>query len=256
VSGATATRRAVVTGASSGIGRATAVLLGREGARVALLGRDRSRLADAGEAVAAAGGEPLPVHLELTSAASVDRAFGLVGDLWGGVDVLCNVAGVIDPPVGVAELSEAAWDRLLGVNLKGTFLCCRAVWSGMAARGAGAIVNTASVLSTLGSSGMSAYCAAKAGVVNLTRALAVEGAPVGIRVNCVSPGFIETPMNQRLGAGMADAAAWRLGVLERIPLGRAGSAEEVAELIVLLAGERASFVTGVELRVDGGVTSG
>ena len=252
----TAVRRVVVTGASSGIGRATAILLGQEGARVGLLARDKVRLGQTASAVRESGSDALPLSIDLTSGHQVEEAFASIRAAWGGVDVLCNVAGAIGRPVGVAALSETDWDRLIGVNLKATFLCCRAVWNDMAAHGGGVIINTASVLATRGLAGMSAYCAAKAGVLNLTRALAQEGAPIGIRVNCVSPGFIDTPMNKVLASWMPDAAAWRQSVLEQIPLGRAGTPQEVGEAIAFLASERASFVTGIEVRADGGSSAG
>lgn len=152
-------------------------------------------------------------------------------------------------------MEEAEWDQVFAVNTKSIYYTVRAVWPVMAGQGGGVMVNTASVVAFRGTAGLAAYSASKAAIVMLTKSLALEGAPLGIRVNCVCPGFIDTPMNKWLGALQPDQEAWLKDMLERIPLHRAGSAEEIARASLFLASADSAYMTGQTVILDGGVSA-
>jgi NAD(P)-dependent dehydrogenase (short-subunit alcohol dehydrogenase family) len=239
-----AQRRALVTGAASGIGLETARLLRAGGAAVALL----DRAAEVEAAAAEAGGVAL--RGDVTAAEVVEAAVGRAArDLGGPVDLLVNAAGVyhIEP---LLEMAPERWDRVLAVNLRGALLTSRAVARGLDGA-AGAIVNVASIAAVKGDAAepAGAYAAGKAGLLGLTRQMAVEWAPA-IRVNAVSPGVIDTPM-LRL---MDDREAGEAFLRSRVPLARLGGAVEVARAIVFLLSDDASYITGADVPVDGGVT--
>ncbi|MGH6953799.1 MAG: SDR family NAD(P)-dependent oxidoreductase [Alphaproteobacteria bacterium] len=243
---------AVVTGAASGIGKATAERLGREGAKLVL-----ADLADAepvGEVVRGRGGEAIVVSTDVSDESQVKRLFARARADFGRVDVLVNAAGISRRTLAVDTRLEV-WDRLLDVNLKGTFLCCREAIILMRGAGGGSIVNIASELALVAVPRLTAYAASKAGVMQLTRGLAVEHAKDGIRVNCVCPGPTDTPMLSRGIESMADPEAARRGQVEGTLFGRLGRPEEIANVIRFLASDEASFMTGSIVVADGGVTA-
>lgn len=242
-------RAAIITGAASGIGAATARLLVARGARVFLVDINTDNLrALCGEMVAA-GGCAQAWTADLTQSAQADAAIAAALEAFGRVDVLINSAGVGGR--GAAhELDDAEWRDVLALNLDGVFYVTRAALRPMLAQGGGAIVNVASIFGHVGLGGRAAYAASKAGVVNLTRALALEYGGAGVRVNAVCPGVIHTPL-------IAHNNAEQLADLTSLhPIGRLGEPLEVAQAIAFLAGDEASFITGASLMVDGGYTAG
>jgi NAD(P)-dependent dehydrogenase (short-subunit alcohol dehydrogenase family) len=253
VSGRLAGKVALVTGAASGIGSATARRFASEGAVVA--GFDLGAEGDARwqEAVAISGGSTLAA-LDVRDEAGVAAAVAAVVTRHGRVDVVVNSAGVAGGgPVHLLDVGE--WQRVLDVNLKGTMLVCKHALPVMLAQRSGAIVNVASVEGLEGCEGGSAYNASKGGVVLLTRNMAIDYARMGIRVNAVCPGFIETPMLAGV-LGLPEMAEQLARIREAHQLGRLGKPEEIAAAILFLASDDASFVTGQALAVDGGYTAG
>ncbi len=240
-------KTAVVTGGASGIGLATARRLADEGARVFLVDRDNARLRDVAAGFDADRLAGIAVA-DVSRSEDVGRAVARAIEQLGRIDVLVNNAGVYDV-APFLEIDEARWDGVLAIDLKGIFLVGQAVAREMARTGGGAIVNTSSIAAIVADAvGTSAhYNAAKAGVVNLTKQMAVELAPLGIRVNAVCPGVIDTPMVRR-----EDVTDEYLRT--SVPLRRLGRPEEVAAVIAFLASEEASYVTGEAVVVDGGVT--
>ena len=233
-------QRALVTGGTSGIGRATAEALAREGARVLISGRSEARGAEVVAAIEAGGGEAEFVRADLESPDDV-RA---LAERAAEVDILVNNAGVF--PVGAThELSEATFDETFAVNVKAPFLLTAAIAPKMVARGGGAIINVTTMVAEFGMAGLSAHGASKAAVALLTKAWAAEYGPKGVRVNAVSPGPTSTPGTDAMGEGFAS-------IVSTIPLGRAADPKEIAETIAFLASSRASYVNGAMLHVDGG----
>ena len=240
---------ALVTGAGSGIGRATARRLAEEGARVACA----DLVADGARATArlieGAGGVALALAADVTDESACARMVAETLARFGRLTTLVNSAGV-RPAGRDAAPPPAEWRRVLDANLTGTYLASRAACAALAASGGGAVTNLASIFGLVGGSLASSYAASKGAVVNLTRQLALDWAPA-IRVNCVCPGVIETPMTAELRAD----AAWREAALGRYPLGRFGRPEEIAAAILYLSSDEAAWVTGVALPVDGGYTA-
>ena len=240
---------ALVTGGGSGIGRATCVALSREGAKVVVSdvavegGQETVRL------VEAAGGETVFVRADVAHAADVDALVQRAVETYGRVDCAFNNAGIAGAAARTADYTQKDWDRVLAINLTGVWLCMKFELRQMLAQGGGAIVNTASVAGLVGFRGGPAYVAAKHGVNGLTKTAALEYAKSGIRVNAVCPGVIRTPMFER---GVQADPRIEAGMTAREPIGRLGQAEEIAEAVVWLCSDAASFVTGHPMAVDGG----
>ena len=240
----------LVTGAGSGIGRETAVRFADEGGVVIAADID---LDAARETARRSGGAAL--ELDVTSSPGVESALRVLADDFEGLDVVVNNAGIVGR--GAAhELEEAAWDVTLSTNLKSVYLVSRAAWPLLIARGGGVILNTASVAGMWGIPDNAAYCVSKAGVVMLTKCLALDGARAGIRVNCVCPGYTETALSDRWFEAQSDPGLAREAEAARHPLGRLGQPVDVADAFVYLASDSASWVTGTALVVDGGLTVG
>ncbi len=240
-------RAALVTGASSGLGRHFALTLARAGARVALAARRVDRLEEVRREIEAAGGEATALPLDVTDAGSVAAAVTAAAARLGPLRVLVNNAGVAVTR-SVLEASEADWDGVVGTNLKGAWLVAQAAARHMAAHGhGGSIVNIASITGLRVAGGVSAYAASKAGLLQLTAALALELARHRIRVNAIAPGYIETELNRGFVASSAGAA-----LVKRIPQRRLGRAGELDGALLLLASDAGSYMTGSTLVVDGG----
>jgi NAD(P)-dependent dehydrogenase (short-subunit alcohol dehydrogenase family) len=241
-------RTVLVTGGGGGLGSAMAKGLAAAGAAVAVTDLDAGRAETVARAVEAAGGRAVALGLDVTDAESVERVMDAVSAGLGPIDGLVNAAGITRRGPA-ADFPRAEWERVLAVNLTGTFLCCQAAGRRMLARGAGAIVNVASIAGHIGLPGTVAYIAAKGGVVMLTRGLAVEWAPHGVRVNALSPSWFATDMGNLIDR----EPDYRDRVLRRVPLGRLGRPEELVGATVFLLSDAASMVTGHILAVDGGV---
>ena len=233
-------KRALVTGGTSGIGRATAEELAREGAHVVITGRSEQRGAEVVAAIEEAGGSAEFVRADLASADEVRALAEHAAD----VDILVNNAGVF-PGGPTHELPESAFDEAFAVNVKAPFLLTAAIAPRMAARGHGSIINVTTMVAEFGMAGLSAYGASKAAAALLTKAWAAEYGPQGVRVNAVSPGPTMTPGTDAMGDGFA-------AIVSTIPLGRAAAPEEIADTIVFLASDRASYLNGAIVPVDGG----
>lgn len=246
-------RVAVVTGGASGIGRAVCERFARDGAALVIVDTDEER---GREVAAACGAEAAVVATDVADPASVAAAFGVADDRFGRVDVLVNSAGVAtvapgadevpfppDVPIGI---TDGQWRRMVGIHLDGTFYCTRAAVHRMAASGGGAVVNIASVAGLSGG-GMIHYSAAKAGILGFTRAVAHQVGPLGIRVNAVCPGLVDTPMTRAVTSEAKEH------VIARTPLRRTGEPEDIANAVAWLVSDESSFVTGQWISPNGGV---
>lgn len=244
----------VVTGAAGGIGRAAAVRFAAEGARVALVDLSREGLRESRAAVEGAGGTAVTVEADVTRPGDVERYAAAAAERFGGIDCLFNNAGVLGAVQPLVEYPEEAFDRVMAVNVKGVWLGMRAVAPRLAARGGGAIVNTASIAGLRGTRHLVAYTASKHAVIGLTRTASLELARQGIRVNAVCPSPVETSMARRLEEGFnpTDPAAFHERMAATMPLGRYGTPEEVAALVTFLCSADAAYLTGGIYTVDGG----
>jgi 3-oxoacyl-[acyl-carrier protein] reductase len=241
---------ALITGASSGIGRAAAEAMAREGARVAVnFCKNQAGAEEAVAKILAGGGDAFAFRADVTQAAEVESMVSAVRDRWGHIDILVNNAGDLLARRTLAEMTEDYWDQIMALNLKSAFLCVKAVWEEMAARRDGCIINITSVAARNGGGpGTTAYAAAKGGMLTFTKALAKELAPRGVRVNGVAPGVIATPFHERYSPGEMFQR-----FIPNIPMGRAGTPEDVADVIVFLASPAARYLAGETIEVNGGM---
>jgi len=243
----------IVTGGTSGIGRDAAVLFAKAGAKVVVAGRRETEGKETISRIRAAGGESLFVTTDVSKAADVESLVQKTVETFGRLDVAFNNAGIEGNWIPITEQSEEDWDRTIDINLKGVWLALKYEIRQMLKQGrGGAIVNMASVAGLMGSSGAATYCASKHGVIGLTKAAALENARSGIRVNVVCPAVIETPMADR---AFADPAFNKFA-LGLHPLGRFGKPIEVSEAVLWMCSDRASFMTGQSLVIDGGFLAG
>ncbi len=247
---------ALITGAASGIGRATALLFVREGAKVVVADRDLQGGAETVRLIEAEGGTAFAVELEVTQAAQVEAAVQATLDRFGQLNVLFNNAGTGEVTTSIFDLAEEEWDRVMAVNVKGVFLGIKYGGAAMLKGGkGGSIINTASVAGVVGFAGHSAYAASKAACLHLSKSAAVELARSGIRVNAIAPAFTATPMVDELVAVSRDPERARLKLAAAIPLGRLGQANDIANAALYLASDESSFVTGTVMILDGGLTA-
>jgi len=237
---------AFVTGAASGIGRATAVAFAVEGARVAIVDRTEDALRQTADAIKDAGGEVLLIACDVASPERVEAAVARTVETFGRLDIAFNNAGVENKATPLAEIELGEWDRILGINLRGTFVCMKHELAQMLKQGGGVIVNTSSGAGIRGVAGGSAYAASKHAIIGMTKSAALDYAKSNIRVNAVLPGNIETPMMDRFTGGDIQKA------IDLEPVGRLGRPEEIAEAVLWMSSDLGSFVTGASISVDGG----
>jgi len=249
---------AIVTGAGSGIGRAIALRLARDGAAVVLAGQRRARLDESAALIAAAAGRATPVECDVGEEARVQRLVRAAVEAYGRLDILVNGAARNRPeaPVAerVAELSEAWWAATMQVNLTGAFHCCKYALPELQRAGGGSIINIASTSGLTGNWNQGAYVASKHGLIGLTKSIALDYAEHGIRANAICPGFIETERSLAFST-LNRTADWRARKLAEIPLGRLGQPDEVASLAAFLASDEAAYITGAAIPIDGGTAA-
>jgi glucose 1-dehydrogenase len=244
-------KNALVTGANSGIGEAVALALAQAGADVAVnyvVNPDAAKKVSA--QIETMGRKSLRLKADISDSAAVDKMFREVDKAWGGVDILVNNAGIDGKRAVGWEADPQAWRKVLEINLFGAFYCARAALKGMVTRKKGVVLNIASVHETIPWEGYSAYTASKAGMGMLTKTLAMEAAPFGVRVLSLAPGAIETPINQDVWSDPEK----RQDLLSKIPIGRMGTVEEIGQMAAVLVSDAASYVTGTTIYVDGGMT--
>ena len=241
---------ALITGASSGIGRATAEALAHEGARVGVNYLKNQKGAEqAVDSIRKAGGEALAIRADVTRAGDVQALVEAVRKQWGRIDILVNNAGDLIARRTLADMTEEYWDQVMDLNLKSAFLCTKAVWEEMVARKCGCIINVSSIAGRNGGGvGVAAYTAAKGGLLAYTKGLAKELAPQGVRVNGIAPGVIATPFHERFTSPELMAK-----LVANTPLGRAGTAEDIADVIIFLASPAARYMIGETVEVNGGM---
>lgn len=244
---------AIVTGGTSGIGRETAVLFAKAGAKVVVAGRREKEGHETVELIRSAGGDGLFLKTDVSKAREVEAMVKTTAEKFGRLDVAFNNAGIEGAWIPIARQSEEDFDRTISINLKGVWLCLKYEIRQMLKQGTtGAIVNMASTLGLMGTAGAAAYAASKHGVIGLTKAAALETARLGLRINAVCPAVIETSMSERLfGAPNVHEA-----VIRHHPIGRLGKPQEIAEAVLWMCSDRASFMTGQSLVLDGGSMAG
>ena len=248
-------KKALVTGGASGIGAATAERFAAEGAAVAIADLNSAGAESHADAIRAQGGTAVSLVADVGDDASVAAMTERAWEALGGIDILVNNAAI--PTIGTVEtLAADEWDRVIDLDLSSIYRASRAIWPRFVEAGGGTILNTASVAGVIGMAGQHGYSAAKAGVVMLTKCMALDGAAQGIRANCVCPGFVETPMVNEYFDAQDDPAASRAAVNAAHPLGRMGQPDEIAAAFLYLASDEARWVTGTALVVDGGLTAG
>lgn len=241
---------ALITGASSGIGRATAEAFARAGARVAVNYLKNEKGANAAvEAIRKAGGDAIALRTDVTRSSEVKNMVAVTEKQWGTIDILVNNAGDLLSRQTLTDMTEEYWDQIMALNLKSVFLCTQAVWKRMAERKTGTIINVASIAGRNGGGlGAAAYGAAKGAMITYTKGLAKELAPHGIRVNGINPGVILTPYHEKYSS-----PELMKKMVSAVPMGRAGTSEEIADVIVFLASPAARYMTGETVEVNGGM---
>jgi 3-oxoacyl-[acyl-carrier protein] reductase len=237
---------AIVTGASQGIGRDTALVLSEAGAKVAVAARNEEKLAALVAEITAKGGEAFAVKMDVADAAQVKAGFKSILEKFGRLDILVNNAAITRDGLAV-RMKADDWDEVLRTNLTGAHLCIQQALSTMMRARTGRIINISSVVARMGNAGQANYVTAKAGLLGLTKAIAMEMASRNITVNAIAPGFIETPMTDVLSEQIKEE------LKTRIPLGRMGNGREIAAAIVFLASDEASYITGQVLDINGGM---
>lgn len=245
---------ALITGASSGIGRATAEAFAAKGAHIVVAARRKEELDSLVASIITGGGKASAIQTDVSKASAIERMVEHTIETFGRLDYAINNAGIEGELAPITELSEDSWDRLMNINLKGVFLCMKYQAKAMIKGGhSGAIVNLGSVNSFLGFPSGAAYVTSKHGLVGLTTSVSAELAPQGIRVNLLCPGITKTPMHDRL-RGLIGDDIYDKGILPTVHLQRAGKPEEMANSIVFLCSDEASYISGSTLTVDGGLT--
>ncbi len=243
----------IVTGGTSGIGRDTAILFAKAGSKVVVAGRREKEGKEVVDAILAAGGEALFVKTDVSQNAEVRALVQKTVERFGRLDIAFNNAGIEGNWIPIVDQSEEDWDSTIDINVKGVWLCLKyEIQQMLKQRSGGAIVNMSSVAGYIGASGAATYCASKHAVIGLTKSASLETARNGIRVNSICPGIIETAMADRL-FGAPDINKWALGMQ---PLGRFGKSIEIAEAVLFMCSDRASFMTGQSMVIDGGFLSG
>jgi NAD(P)-dependent dehydrogenase (short-subunit alcohol dehydrogenase family) len=244
---------ALITGAGAGIGRASVLLFAREGAKVAAVDRDATTGEETVALARAAGGEAIFLRADAASADEVSAAIEACVARLGGLDILFNNAGIV-PGGTVEQTDEAAWDEAMRVNVKSVYLGCRYAIPRMRQRGGGVIINTASVAGLVGVKDRAAYSASKMAVVGLTRSIAIDHVAEKIRANCICPGTVDTPSLQGRLHATGDYEAAKTAFIARQPMGRLGTAEEIAALALYLAADESAYMTGSAVVIDGGLS--
>jgi len=244
---------AIITGAASGIGRDTAFAFSDKGVRVTISDIQEDKLSETARNIEENGGEVLTVNADVSKEQEVKNLIKQTKDTFGRIDYLCNNAGVGGELITTADYTTEQWDRVININLRGQWLCMKYAIPVMLTNGGGSIVNVTSILGTVGFENAPAYVAAKHGLEGLTKTAAIEYSAKGIRVNSVAPGFIETPMLDK--AGITTDPETKKSIISLHPIGRLGKPKEIADTIVWLCSEEASFITGHTLLADGGYTS-
>ena len=248
-------KSALITGAASGIGRETAQRFAEEGAAVVCVDLDGGGAARVAHAIGGKGGTALSVPADLTDADEVRGMADEALSARGAIDILVNNAGV-SILGGVAELTEADWQREIDTNLASVYRVSKALWPHFVAAGGGAILSTASIAGATAVTQGAAYVASKAGLIMLTRCMALDGADSGIRANCICPGWVDTPLFDGFLAQQPEPETARERAARRTPLGRIGTPRDIADGFVYLASDEASWITGTALVIDGGLTAG
>ncbi len=236
----------IITGAGSGIGRQTAILFAKEGAKVVVADINEERGKKIVEKIEKSGGEAIFVKIDVSDWEQPKKVCEFVLEKYGKIDVLINCAGIIRDAL-VTKMTEDQWNSVIDVNLKGPFNCIRAVADAMIEHGTGVIINVSSIVGLYGNIGQANYAATKAGLIGITKSLAKELGRKGVRVNAVAPGFIETPMTENLSEKILQL------MKDKTPVGRIGKPDDIAYALLYLASDEANFVNGAVLSVDGGL---